>query len=393
MSHPPLYREARAWLRQLGPRRCPDQAHAGLWFERFYGGFNSTDWSVPRPHQDGSNDVKRDWIDSVSGSVGNGPAIDAMAERRAKLIAARGGDFRCLRTDWHFVTGVGQPHPVENGFAWHPTLGVPYLSGAAVKGLLRAFLEAWQDPVDKDRIARWFGSKHKDDLPERVGELVFFDALPVHPPKLGRDIMTPHMDKWYEAGDQRPLARDVTPGDWHSPVPVPFLVVEDARLLFGIAPRRLYSDKDSASAEVAEALEKLVEALDWLGAGAKTAAGYGHMVPDKQSEDRLRHTLDQAHQEQAEAEAMEKMTPAQQSVEAFLKTQPDNPAVALLQAIEAGQFRDTETILAAAKKAQLLMLEAGEWRPDFTGTNKSKCKQRDRSRKIRDLIIQHGGEV
>ena len=35
------------------------------------------------------------------------------------------------------VTGMGNPHPLESGFTWHPTLGMPYLPGSAV-GLVRA---------------------------------------------------------------------------------------------------------------------------------------------------------------------------------------------------------------------------------------------------------------
>jgi CRISPR-associated protein Cmr6 len=40
---------------------------------------------------------------------------------------------------------------VENGFLWHPTLGVPYLPGAAVKGLVRAYVEHWDDRLDGGR--------------------------------------------------------------------------------------------------------------------------------------------------------------------------------------------------------------------------------------------------
>lgn len=381
----PLYREARSWL---ATNARPPLAHYGLWFERFYGGFAAEDWSVPKPSKDGGIDVKRNWIDGVSGQVGDRNALDSAAHRLVELIATRGGDFRCLRTDWHFVTGLGLPHPIENGFAWHPTLGVPYLSGAAVKGLLRAYLEAWQDPVDRDKIGRWFGTETKGDVPERAGDLVFFDALPIAPPRIGCDLMTPHMDKWYELGGQTPLDPSVTPGDWHSPVPVPFLVVEDATLLFGIAPRRRAEEakQEQAAAGLGEAVNTLVEALDWLGAGAKTAAGYGHMQPDTGSETRLREALAERRQQQAMAKTLREMAPAERDVHEYLEKHPGNAAVTLLQAIESSTFTDPETIRLAAKKAQAAMQEDGTWMPDFSGTNRTRLKHRDRSRKLRDII-------
>lgn len=382
----PLYRTAREWLAANGAYRCPDQGHHGLWFERFYGGFAESDWSVPKPSKDGAEDVKRNWIGSVcpTNSVGDREALMAIASRNVELILTRGGDFRCLSTDWHFVTGLGLPHPIENGFAWHPTLGTPYLCGAAVKGLIRAYLEAWQDPIDHKKIGRWFGTENKSDVPEQAGSLVFFDALPIDPTKLGCDIMTPHMGKWYEqGGDQNPLHPDVTPGDWHSPVPVPFLVVEDATLLFGIAPRRhSMGDSAQAKADLDEALDQLVQALDWLGAGAKTAVGYGRMQRDEERENDLRR----ANQQQR---ARDNMTPTQRAIEDYAAKHPGNPASALLQGIRSGEFQNPETNLAAAEKVRELMQESGAWMPGFSGTNRRKLEKRDRSREVSALIEQY----
>lgn len=377
----PLYREARDWLSANGTYACPAQAHHGLWFERFYAGFSPQDWSIPKPSKDGDDEVKRNWILSVSGDVGDAKALDNAAGRLVDLIAARHGAFRCLHTDWHFVTGLGLPHPIENGFAWHPTLAVPYLGGAAVKGLLRAYLEAWEDPVDLEKLKRWFGT------PDGAGDLVFFDALPIKPTRLGCDVMTPHMGKWYELGGDTPLDPQVTPGDWHSPVPVPFLVVEDATLLFGIAPRR-YADaeQNQTSSDVVEAMDSLVQALDWLGAGAKTAAGYGHMLPDSGSETRLLEGLSKRRERHETEIALQQMSPAERAVHAYLAKHQDNPPVALLQAIESGSFTDPESIRIASEKARAMMQEAGTWMPDFGGSNSAKVKHRDRSRRIRDII-------
>ncbi len=181
------------------------------------------------------------------------------------------------RAEWHFVTGLGNAHPVENGLAWHHTLGVPFLTGAAVKGLLRAWCEAWVDGFDEGRLRAWFGPSQQEleaGAERATGGLIFFDALPVRPVRLKADIMTPHYGQWYAEGASRPNKPDTTPADWHDPLPVKFLVVDrGAEFRFAIARRPGAPDE----ADPAAAMDALKEALQHMGAGAKTAAGYGRM--------------------------------------------------------------------------------------------------------------------
>ena len=61
------------------------------------------------------------------------------------------------------------------------------------------------------------------------------------------------------------------PGDWFGPVPIPFLTTGvGARFQFAVVPRTPNGDKDL------ETVAKwLTGALDRMGAGAKTAVGYG----------------------------------------------------------------------------------------------------------------------
>ena len=144
-----------------------------------------------------------------------------------------------------------------------------------MKGLLRAWMKTWAEDIDGNRdklLDAWFGGKRGE------GELIFFDALPVEPVTLAADVMTPHMGKWYEkGGDIKSVDddHDKVPADWHNPEPHFFLVVKNAKFLFQIAPRR---GKDGETA--GQAMGFLKDALDYLGAGAKTGAGYGRMVPD-----------------------------------------------------------------------------------------------------------------
>lgn len=274
----------------------PGNAHKGLWFDRFFNQYDS-DWKIP-------DEGKVRWIKTVVGDCGDGEVIEKFADRQKKLCEARGGEPRAFKTDWHFATGMGNPHPVENGFAWHPTLGVPYLNGAAVKGLVRAWVEGWMAFDSKnDRLEtlyRWFGSEDKDpgermelrkdgfsptygkDVDTEAGAFVFFDAVPLSSLTLACDVMTPHYGKWYEKGGEIQNADtepDKIPADWHDPVPVPFLVVQEARFLFSIAPRTA-----RAKDEIGIVMDALQHALEYLGAGGKTAVGYGAMLRDESTQ-------------------------------------------------------------------------------------------------------------
>ena len=286
-------------------------AHKGLWFERFFDQYDHN-WAVM---QDG----KKNWINAMSGFCGDSDLLKTACQGQKSLCCMLAGQVAELKTTWHFATGLGNPHPVENGFAWHPTLGVPYLTGAAVKGLVRTWVEAgWMEfaginemEKKKNRHAvlyRWFGSevvdpkdraklREKDfpppvkgDCPDtKAGMFIFFDAIPVAPVKLACDVMTPHYGQWYESGESIKIIDnepEKVPADWHSPVPVPFLVVKEASIMFSIAPRRKPrpgSEHTEITAELGKVMLALTDALQYLGAGAKTAVGYGRFEVDKEA--------------------------------------------------------------------------------------------------------------
>lgn len=263
---PPLYFEHQA------PTEKPETAHAGLWFERFFFGYQD--------NGEIADTAKQTWIKTVTGEIGKQEQLDQFHQRQQDLIKDLDGDSHCYKTDWHFVTGMGNPHPVENGFSWHPTLAVPYLAGSAVKGLVRAWVELNDDKLcdaDKKALLKyWFGTEDKQQVAEQAGKFIFFDAIPHKVPTLICDIMTPHMGDWYEQGDNAYITNPNTiPADWHEPRPVPFLAVKNAEFIFSIAPRT-----QSDAVELNEIFLALKNALKWLGAGAKTAVGYGYMSID-----------------------------------------------------------------------------------------------------------------
>ena len=277
----PLYRDA-----ALEPARRPPGGHAGLWFDKFCDRWRTSDgaWTMRPGRGDKDGNPKFDWIRHMAAAspVGDRRDLDDYALRRQRLVASHGGRSVVFEAESRFVTGLGRSHPVENGFAWHPTLGAPFLPGSSVKGLARAWAESEADPrPDRRRIERAFGTQG------RTGTLCFLDAIPLAPVRLEADVMTPHYAGW---SPEKP------PGDWMSPVPIPFLAVAaGARLLFSLLPRRA-----SGADDLDPATDWLASALEWAGAGAKTAVGYGRFVRHDAA---TRALIDRAAAERARTEA------------------------------------------------------------------------------------------
>ena len=249
------------------PRREAD-GHAGLWYDKF-----CNEWRIERSAWT-LQGRKGAWIRTLTNeAVGCSEQIEESALRLGAMVDAGRGRWDVFTADSRFVTGLGRSHPVENGFAWHSTLGTPYLPGSSVKGLVRAWAKLDADPIpDCEALARLLGA------PGRAGSIFFLDAVPTTPVLLEADVMTPHYAGW---------SKDQPPGDWRSPVPIPFLVTaRETSFLFGLVPRRTVSANDLAAAR-----EWLRSALAWAGAGAKTAVGYGRFRQDTGKTEDLRDRL------------------------------------------------------------------------------------------------------
>lgn len=229
--------------------------------------------------------AKLEWIQETAGQVvGIRDHIQESAWRLMKLTRMLDGRTQVYATESRFVTGLGRSHPVENGFAWHPTLGTPFLPGSSVKGMVRAWAKAEQE--DQGDWKRILGSQ------KQVGSVRFLDAVPVGPVSLEADVMTPHYGGW---------TCEDPPGDWRSPTPIPFLTTAlGTRFVFGIVPTSATQDGDLDT--VSGWLDK---ALKWAGAGAKTAVGYGRMKRDEQGERELARDC-----EKREARARERVARA-----------------------------------------------------------------------------------
>jgi CRISPR-associated protein Cmr6 len=243
-------------------------------------------------------------------------AMRALAERLAAL-AATVADEQVLRFDAYaiapFTTGLGNEHPLENGFAFLSPYGLPYLPGSGVKGVLRQAarelasgdwgdtrgwskdkaypLYAGKDRTDISSIDIMFGLESQGADHELLrGALSFWDVVPqIKGDCLMVEIMTPHQSHYYQQKNDRKSGGSVSPHDSGQPTPITFLTVPpgsdftflvtcDTSRLSRLAPELLRAPLDSDAPQWKVLMAAAFEhAFEWLGFGAKTAVGYGAM--------------------------------------------------------------------------------------------------------------------
>lgn len=290
----PLYKEASQAARNNAT------SHVGLLFDKFA---NAWRWKIkdgariPEFDKGGPNKKRQDatederegsWLrrfvsDLVARSASESALLKEACDRQQQLASRLGGCVLHLtNSEGRFATGLGREHPLENGFVWHHTLGVPYLPGSSLKGMLRAWMREQEEGAfitknerwhweESPRILDWFGN------PQACGRFVLLDMLPLKPPRLAVDVMTPHYGPYYQESK--------LPGDWHSPVPITFLTVDrGSEWQLAILPAE--GRRSLGEDELVGVRRFIEDALKWAGAGAKTAIGYGRFVRVPEGESR-----------------------------------------------------------------------------------------------------------
>lgn len=271
------------------PRPMEGSAHTGLLFDKFCDHWSGPDRTKPwKPETLKGDSVKKLFLDAIVGqmTIRNDTLMTDYINRREILIKTLKGESRDFTTSWRFVSGLGMGHVLETGFVWHRTLGVPYLPGSSVKGLIRA----WADPKMKDNVPQGWGDpvkwdeKYKrlfgDEKDMGAGSLIVFDAIPEAKPKLEVDIMNPHYGDYYnkkpmtiKLANGKEQQIETPPADYLSPNPIFFLTVApDVSFKFALAPRPGIGN----TTDLNNGYNLLKEALENIGAGAKTAVGYGY---------------------------------------------------------------------------------------------------------------------
>lgn len=258
----------------FGGRVLPGEAHAGLVFDRYLriwtGALDAPEKS--EQHRDALKAFVTQY--NQRGRSDEHAALLKQGHARLDDLAGPAGS-RVFRTTFRLTTGLGQQHPLENGFVFDPVIGVPFLPGSSVKGLLRAHMRA--TGADPGKMRALLGNEPPGRALEpeqsQAGSLVVLPALPASWPALAVDVINCHHPAYY--GGARPQ-----PVDWENPVPVYFLAVDAGMdFVFRFCLRPALQGDPGHRDDVAEALQSLEDALDLLGIGAKTAVGYGVMRP------------------------------------------------------------------------------------------------------------------
>jgi len=195
------------------------------------------------------------------------------------------------------LVGHGNSSATDVGLSVHHTWGVPFIPGAALKGLVAHYLDAVYGPEDGvagdpmrapyqgviwrgrrvergpgDIYRKLFGAPGADDDDggATAGAVLFHDALYVpgsatDDRPFATDVLTVHQKEQYydKAGGD-------WPNDYEDPVPIQFLSVRPGvQMLLALSGPAICT-------EFAEKL--LIDALGEWGSGGKTSSGYGRFA-------------------------------------------------------------------------------------------------------------------
>lgn len=204
--------------------------------------------------------------------------IEAIRKRQQILTSQYGANIFTVKTQSTapFATGLGNEHPIENGFAFLTPYGLPYLAGSGVKGIMRRAMQELRDDrkagFTDDAIDALFGPEEVNKPEDaKRGAMDFWDVFPKpFGDKLVVEIMTPHFGSYYQGKS--------TPHESGAPIPVNFLAVpakSDFDFHVVCHPSRLPETLQNTWRDL---LQKAFDhAFEWVGFGAKSSVGYGAM--------------------------------------------------------------------------------------------------------------------
>ncbi|MES2791597.1 MAG: type III-B CRISPR module RAMP protein Cmr6 [Planctomycetota bacterium] len=258
-----------------------DNTHPGLQLDKY-----AETWSASTIGDSFAGQVQRHVVDAVvrlSQAPPDGLDFKSLLARRQRLWTSLSATVIEAETVGPFTLHLARASALENaGICLHPIYGCLHLPGTGIKGMTRAFAETVWKPEQSDEqqanqiIQRVFGyvGERTDEDQVSGGSVVFHDGWPTAWPKLEADILNSHHSRYYGESDNRVPP----PGDWEEPIPVVFLTATvGSRFQFAISLRRRpqKDELDNANRLLELASEWLTGALEHLGAGAKTTAGYG----------------------------------------------------------------------------------------------------------------------
>ena len=248
--------------------------------------------------------------------------MEALGTRQDHLAALIAGSGQVFTIDAKgiapFTTGLGNEHPLENGFSFLDPYGLPYLAGSGVKGVLRS---AARELAGISTRARWdiesewtreaidvlFGpeispGEDSEEHNAQRGALSFWDVVPQLPrgADLAVEVMTPHMTHYLQPkGNEAPQS----PHESGTPNPIKFLTIPPgADFTFHVVCDLPFLQRREPGLAQDGRWKKLLQqafehAFEWLGFGAKTAVGYGAMEHNVERDKQRREEAERAREE------------------------------------------------------------------------------------------------
>lgn len=244
------------------------RGHPGLILDKYAASWNKHDTS-----QRSGEEQKYVLEDVVRHTAAAYPDFAVHLETWKTCLKALGAKVFDARTRSPLTLHLSRASALENaGICLHHVHGFPYLPGSGLKGLARAYAQVHWSPAQDDPITAakllddMFGPETQQENTE-AGKIVFHDAWPASEDTLDIDIVNCHHSEYYSSKGKK------VPGDWENPIPVFFLVIKkDVMFYFALSRRTGSVIPDSL---LTQATEFLKGGLQYMGAGAKTTAGYG----------------------------------------------------------------------------------------------------------------------
>lgn len=291
-----------------------------------------------------------------------------------------------------FTTGLGNAHPLENGFAFLWPYGLPYLPGSGVKGVLRQAARElaagrWGDTHgwSNEAITALFGNDEDGSTAKR-GALGFWDVIPtIKGNALQVEVMTPHQPDYYQGKE--------APHDSGTPKPIFFLAIPPGSKFnfYVVCNENLLTHSSPVLADGGrwrELLQAVFEhAFDWLGFGAKTSVGYGAMRADEVRLEEQRQQIEEKKARQQREAELAALPPLEREITEIMESDHD-PGMALFNKLKDGQWTDAADCRCVAGKIRALWQQEKKWNPGFTGTNKQKRKQKERCERVEHYLQQ-----
>ncbi len=244
--------------RRNGLRNLEYGDHAGLAMQKLYS------------QHDEKGEAAQQLLNAIAKMSVSSDAYKAAFKRWHNTIKSLEHLTFTATTSSALAIGLGNASPLEVGLTIHHTYGTPYLPGSAIKGLLTRAATAHRLSTEAKLIL--FGST------ETGAHITYWDAMlePSSTTPFQPDVITVHHPKYYNSSEKD----RAFPTDFDDPIPVAFLSVRpDTK--FRIA---LSSSSKGSSEWLHLAAELLKYALEQMGLGGKTNAGYGYFnvtLPEK----------------------------------------------------------------------------------------------------------------